>query len=157
MVHHQKDYIQQHLNSAQITNTLRHSRYFLISILIICLYIFCVYLLHYQPTELYFNVWFVGTEIMVSLCWLINTLYFKPGQYHLRTAHRWLNTQCLLIGACIAIGIYTIYIYLPSVNAQFTAIQALTLSALLLIVTQAFGLTFLTKNQSNFCLSFFLF
>lgn len=154
MIHHQKDYIQQHLNSAQITNTLRHSRYFLISILIICLYIFCVYLLHYQPTELYFNVWFVGTEIMVSLCWLINTLYFKPGQYHLRTAHRWLNTQCLLIGACIAIGIYTIYIYLPSVNAQFTAIQALTLSALLLIVTQAFGLTFLTQKPSYFCLVF---
>lgn len=154
MVNNQVDYIQQHINSAQISNTLRHSRYFLISVLIICLYIFCVYLLHYQPSELYFNLWFIGTEVVVSLCWLINTQYFKHEQYNIENADRWLNIQCLIIGICIAMGIYCIYIYLPSVNAQFEAIEALTLSALLLIVTQAFGLTFLTQKPSYFCLVF---
>ena len=154
MVHSQDDYIQHHLNSAQVANTLRHSRYFLISILIICFYIFCVYLLHYGPSDLYFNLWFITTEIIVSICLLINTIYFKPNHYNPNTAHTWLNTQFLIVGICIALGIYTIYSYLPMINHDFLEIEALTLSALLLIVTQAFGLTFLTQKMSYFYLVF---
>ncbi|ANF82219.1 histidine kinase [Acinetobacter sp. NCu2D-2] len=154
MVHHQDDFIQHHLNSAQIANTLRHSRYFLISILIICLYIFCLYLLQYGSSDLYFNLWFLLTEIIVSSCLLINSIYFKPNHYQPQNADRWLNIQCLIVGICISIGIYTIYTYLPQVNANFSNIEALTLSALLLIVTQAFGLTFLTQKLAYFCLVF---
>lgn len=154
MVDKQDDYIQQHLHHAQIANTLRHSRYFLISIMVICLYIFCIYHLQYRPSNTYFNTWFILTELLVSMCWLVSTLYFKPEQYDLKGAHRWLQIQSLAVGSCIAVGIYTIYYYLPQANPAFEDIEALTLSALLLIVTQAFGLTYLTQKLSYFCLVF---
>ncbi|WP_244782639.1 bifunctional diguanylate cyclase/phosphodiesterase [Acinetobacter sp. F-1] len=154
MVDKQDDYIQQHLHHAQIANTLRHSRYFLISIMVICLYIFCIYHLQYRPSNTYFNTWFILTELLVSICWLVSTLYFKPEQYDLKGAHRWLQIQSLAVGSCIAVGIYTIYYYLPQANPAFEDIEALTLSALLLIVTQAFGLTYLTQKLSYFCLVF---
>ncbi|MDM1342891.1 EAL domain-containing protein [Acinetobacter pseudolwoffii] len=154
MVDKQDDYIQQHLHHAQIANTLRHSRYFLISIMVICLYIFCIYHLQYRPSNTYFNTWFILTELLVSMCWLMSTLYFKPEQYDLKGAHRWLQIQSLAVGSCIAVGIYTIYYYLPQANPAFEDIEALTLSALLLIVTQAFGLTYLTQKLSYFCLVF---
>ncbi|ENW87443.1 hypothetical protein F906_00683 [Acinetobacter pseudolwoffii] len=154
MVDKQDDYIQQHLHHAQIANTLRHSRYFLISIMVICHYIFCIYHLQYRPSNTYFNTWFILTELLVSMCWLVSTLYFKPEQYDLKGAHRWLQIQSLAVGSCIAVGIYTIYYYLPQANPAFEDIEALTLSALLLIVTQAFGLTYLTQKLSYFCLVF---
>lgn len=105
MIHNQDDYIQQQLNSAQIVNTIRHSRYFLISILLVCLYIFCIYQLHYHPADNYLNLWFILTEMVVCMCWLISTVYFKPNEFKLETAHRWLQIQCLLVGICISTGI----------------------------------------------------
>ncbi|WP_347454806.1 EAL domain-containing protein [Acinetobacter thermotolerans] len=154
MINNQDDYIQQHLNSAQIVNTVRHSRYFLLSILLVCLYIYCIYQLHYHPADSYFNLWFILTEIVVSMCWLISTIHFKPNAYKLETAHRWLQTQCLLVGICIAVGLFTIYFHLPQVNPAFEQVEALTLTGLLIMVTQAFGLTYLTQKLSYFCLVF---
>ncbi|MFV5404174.1 EAL domain-containing protein [Acinetobacter sp. 228] len=155
MVDNPDDYIQQHLHDAQIANTLRHSRYFLLSIMVICLYIFCIYHIQYRPSNTYFNIWFILTELLVSMCWLASTLYFKPEHYNQKNAHRWLQFQSLAVGICIAAGIFTIYYYLPQANPAFNDIEALTLSALLLIVTQAFGLTYLTQKLSYFCLAFF--
>jgi len=154
MIDNQEAYIKEHLHRAQIANTLRHSRYFLLSIMIICLYIFCVYHIQYSLSNSYFNLWFILTEITVSMCWLINTLYFKPEQYQLKNAHYWLQIQSLAVGCCIASGISLIYYYLPQANINFDEIEALTLSALLLIVTQAFGLTYLTQKLSYFSLVF---
>lgn len=150
----QYDYIKQYNNTAQIANTLRLSRYFLVSILIVCLYIFCIYQINFNASSLYFNLWLITTELVASFCWLISTVYFKPNQYDLKTAHRWLQFQCLIIGTLIAAGIFIIYYYLPLVNPNFQDIQALTLSALLLIVTQTFGLTYLTQKLNYFCLAF---
>ncbi|ATO19867.1 histidine kinase [Acinetobacter sp. LoGeW2-3] len=154
MIHNQDDYIQQHLNSAQIVNTIRHSRYFLISILLVCLYIFCIYQLHYHPADSYLNLWFILTEMVVCMCWLISTIYFKPNEFKLENAHRWLQIQCLLVGICISAGIFTLYVHLPLVNPSFELIEALTLTGLLVMVTQAFGLTYLTQKLSYFCLVF---
>lgn len=154
MENDQYDYIRQYNHTAQIANTLRLSRYFLVSILIVCLYIFCIYQIYFGASALYFNLWFIITELFASFCWLISTVYFKPKQYDLKQAHRWLQFQCLSIGALIAGGISIIYYYLPSINPSFAEIQALTLSALLLIVTQTFGLTYLTQKLNYFCLAF---
>jgi diguanylate cyclase (GGDEF)-like protein/PAS domain S-box-containing protein len=154
MTDNQYDFIKQYNYTAQIENTLRLSRYFLISILIICLYIFCIYQIYFNAPDFYFNLWFIATELFASMCWLISTVYFKPHQFCLKTAHRWLQFQCFSIGTLIASGIFILYYYLPSVNPHFTDIQALTLSALLLIVTQTFGLTYLTQKLNYFCLAF---
>ncbi len=154
MTKNQYEYIKQYNHAAQIANTIRLSRYFLVSILIVCLYIFCIYQIYFTADSLYFNLWFIITELFTSLCWLISTSYFKPKQYKLSTAHRWLQFQCFAIGSLIAAGIYIIYYYLPAINPNFQDIQALTLSALLLIVTQTFGLTYLTQKLNYFCLAF---
>lgn len=154
MTINQNEYIRQHIYAAQIANTIRYSRFFLISILIICLYIFSIYAIYYGPSPLYFNIWFVFTELFVSACWLISTIYFKPEQYAANTANRWIQFQCLTVGSLVASGIFLIYYYLPSLDSDFQPIQALTLSALLLIVTQAFGLTYLTQKLNYFCLAF---
>src|SRR5690606_3960875 len=108
----------------------------------------------YRPSNTYFNIWFILTELLVSMCWLASTLYFKPEHYNQKNAHRWLQFQSLAVGISIAAGIFTIYYYLPQANPAFNDIEALTLSALLLIVTQAFGLTYLTQKLSYFCLAF---
>ena len=150
----QYDFIKQYNYAAQIENTLRLSRYFLISILIICLYIFCIYQIYFNQSDFYFNLWFVSIELFSSFCWLISTVYFKPQQYSLKTAHHWLQFQCFSVGSLIAAGIFILYYYLPSINPNFTDIQALTVSALLLIVTQTFGLTYLTQKLNYFCLAF---
>ncbi|MCW8038961.1 MULTISPECIES: EAL domain-containing protein [Acinetobacter] len=154
MTDDQYDYIKQYNHAAQIENTLRLSRYFLLSILIICLYIFCIYQIYFNTVNFYFNFWFIFTELFASFCWLISTAYFKPHQFDLKIAHRWLQFQCFSIGALISAGIFIIYYYLPSINPNFADIQALTLSALLLIVTQTFGLTYLTQKLNYFCLAF---
>ena len=39
----QDEYINQHVSAAQITNTIRLSRFFLVSIVIVSLYIYCIY------------------------------------------------------------------------------------------------------------------
>ena len=154
MTDDQYDYIKQCNHTAQIANTLRLSRYFLVSILVICLYLFCIYQIYFSSPSFYFNLWFIITELFASFCWLISTTFFKPNHYDLKVANRWIQFQCLSIGVLIAAGIFIIYYHLPAINPNFTDIQALTLSALLLIVTQTFGLTYLTQKLNYFCLAF---
>lgn len=154
MTEDQYEYTKQYNHVAQIANTLRLSRYFLTSTLIVCLYIFCIYQIYFQATSVAFNIWFFGTEIIVSLFWLISTVHFKPDQYQLNTAHRWLQLQCFVVGCLIASGIYLLYYHLPLINIHFEQLHALTLSALLLIVTQSFSLTYLTQKLNYFCLTF---
>lgn len=150
----QDEYIQQHIEAAQIINTIRYSRFYLVSILIVCLYIFSIYQFFFSPDALYFNLWFVITEIFISLCWLVGSVYFNSEDVPLKRAHFWNQFQSLSVGSLIAIGISLIYFYLPSVNPNFSKIEALTLSALLLIVSQAFSLTYLTQKLHYFCLAF---
>ena len=154
MTEDQYEYIKQYSHTAQIANTLRLSRYFLTSILIVCLYIFCIYQIYFHTETSIFNIWFIGTEIIVSLFWLVSTVYFKPGQYQLTAAHRWLQLQCFIVGCLIASGIYILFYHLPQINLHFEQIHALTLSALLLIVSQSFSLTYLTQKLNYFCLTF---
>ena len=118
MTYKQDEYIKQYNHTAQIANTIRHSRYFLVSILIICLYIFSIYQIFYKSPSLYFNIWFIFTEVFVSLCWLMSTVYFKPEQYSLMIAHRWLQFQCFSVGTLIASGIFLIFYYLTFIYLQ---------------------------------------
>lgn len=150
----QEEYIKQHVSAAQITNTIRLSRFFLVSILIVSLSVYCIYQFYFTKPSFYFNLWFIATELLSCLSLLIISLYFKPHHFALNHAHRWLQFQCLAIGSCIAIGIGLIYYYLPQYNPNFSHVNALTLSALLLIVSQAFALTFLTQRLNYFCLAF---
>ena len=150
----QDEYIKQHVSAAQITNTIRLSRFFLVSILIVSLSVYCIYQFYFTKPSFYFNLWFIATELLSCLSLLIISLYFKPHHFALNHAHRWLQFQCLAIGSCIAIGIGLIYYYLPQYNPNFSHVNALILSALLLIVSQAFALTFLTQRLNYFCLAF---
>ena len=106
MIEDQYEYIQQHNHAAQIANTIRLSRYFLISILIVCLYIFCIYHFYSSISAPYFYTWFFSTEIIVCMFWLVSTVHFKPGLYNLSHAHRWLQIQCFTVGCLVATGIY---------------------------------------------------
>ena len=150
----QDEYVKQHVSAAQITNTIRLSRFFLVSILIVSLYVYCIYQFYFTKPSFYFNLWFIATELLSCLSLLIISIYFKPHNFTLNHAHRWLQFQCLAIGSSIAIGIGLIYYYLPQYNPDFSYVNALILSALLLIVSQAFALTFLTQRLNYFCLAF---
>ncbi|TCB50334.1 bifunctional diguanylate cyclase/phosphodiesterase [Acinetobacter sp. ANC 4779] len=150
----QDEYIKEHVSAAQITNTIRLSRFFLVSIMILSLYVYCIYAFYFTKPSFYFNLWFIATELLSCLSLLIISIYFKPHHFTLHHAHRWLQFQCLAIGSCIAVGIGVIYYYLPQYNPNFSEVNALILSALLLIVSQAFALTFLTQRLNYFCLAF---
>ncbi|CAB1215492.1 EAL domain-containing protein [Acinetobacter bouvetii] len=150
----QDEYIKQHVSAAQITNTIRLSRLFLISILIVSAYVYGIYQFYFSKPSFYLNLWFTGTELFSCICLLISSIFFKTDQFSLNHAHRWIQFQCLTIGCCIAIGITLFYYYLPQYNQNFNPINALVLSALLIIVSQAFALTFLTQRLGYFCLAF---
>lgn len=154
MLETKNEFIHEHIEAAQVINTIRYSRFYLVSILIICLYIFSIYQFFYSAKAFYFNLWFIFTEIFLSLCWLVSTSYFNSEDIPLKRAHLWNQFQCLASGTLVAIGISLIYYYLPSVNPEFNGMAALTLSALLLVVSQAFSLTYLTQKLNYFCLSF---
>ena len=142
------------LRAAQIHNSIRHIQLFLASILIIFLYVYCVYQFNFSHFSVYFNIWFFLTACCVSLFWLLTALWFKSEQYQVSQAHRWVQFLCISVGSLIAIGIALIYYYLPEVNPNFEPVHALTLSALMLIVTQTLALTFLTQRLDYFCLIF---
>lgn len=150
----QDEYIKQHVSASQINNTVRLSRFFIVSILIVSAYVYGIYQFYFAKPSFYFNLWFIGTELLCCLCLLINSVYFKPDQFSLAHAHRWLQVQNLVIGSCIASGMGLVYYYLPLYNLAFSHVHALILSALLLIVSQAFALTFLTQRLTYFCLAF---
>lgn len=150
----QDEYIKQHVSASQINNTVRLSRFFIVSILIVSAYVYGIYQFYFAKPSFYFNLWFIGTELLCCLCLLINSVYFKPDQFSLAHAHRWLQVQNLVIGSCIASGMGLVYYYLPLYNPAFSHVHALILSALLLIVSQAFALTFLTQRLTYFCLAF---
>ena len=154
MLDEKNEYIRAHINAAQITNTIRYSRFFLVSMLIICLYVFSIYHLFFNAPSYYFNLWFVITEVSLSVAWLITTIYFGKDGYSHKAAHYWNLVVCLYTGCLISIGISLIYFYLPLQNPNFDYLQALPLSALLLIVSQAFALTYLTQKVNYFCLTF---
>ncbi len=142
------------LQAAQIHNSIRHIQLFLVSILIIFLYVYCVYQFNFSHFSLYFNIWFLLTELFVGSFWILTTTRFKFKQYTISQAHHWVQFLCLGIGILIATGISLIYYYLPQVNPSFEPVHALTLSALMLIVTQTLALTFLTQRLDYFCLIF---
>jgi len=150
----QDEYVKQHVSAAQITNTIRLSQFFLVSILIVSLYVYCIYQFYFTKPSFYFNLWFITTELLSCLSLLITSIYFKPHNFALNHAHRWLQFQCWVIGCCIAVGTSLIYYYLPQYNPNFSYVNALILSALLLIVSQSFALTFLTQRLNYFCLAF---
>lgn len=154
MVDTKQAYIQEHIEAAQVINTIRYSRFYLVSVLIICLYIFSIYQFLYSINAFYFNLWFIFTEIFLSLCWLVNSIYFNSEDIPLKRANLWNQFQCFSTGSLVAVGISLIYFYIPSVNPEFSRMSALTLSALLLVVSQAFSLTYLTQKLNYFCLSF---
>ena len=49
----QDEYINQHVSAAQITNTIRLSRFFLVSIVIVSLYIYCIYQFYFAKPSFY--------------------------------------------------------------------------------------------------------
>ena len=150
----QDEYINQHVSAAQITNTIRLSRFFLVSIVIVSLYIYCIYQFYFAKPSFYLNLWFISTTLFYCFSLLMTSIYFKPRNFSLKHAHRWLQFQFLAIGSCIGAGIALIYYYLPQYNHDFNPVHGLMLSALLLIVSQAFALTFLTQRLNYFCLAF---
>ena len=81
---------------------------------------FCIYHIQYSPSNTYFNTWFILTELLVSMCWLVSTLYFKPEQYNQKSAHRWLQIQSLAVGLSIAAGIlqFTITCHKPILHLK---------------------------------------
>lgn len=148
------EYIQKHVNAAQITNTIRLSRFFLVSILIVSLYIYSIYQFYFTQPSFYLNLWFMVIVLIGSFSLIITTIYFKPQRFTLNQAHRWLQVQFFIMGLCIAVGVALIYYYLPHYNPNFSPIAGLILSALLLIVSQTFALTFLTHRLNDFSLIF---
>ena len=147
----QDELLQQYLDAAQITNTIRLIRFFLVSILIVCLYVFFVYQFSFAHSAHYFNLWFILTELTIGSCLLLTAIHFKKGQYQLAHAHTWLKLVCGLIGVAIAIGVSLLYYFLPQQNPELSNYEAIILAALLIIVSQTFALTFLTQRLSYFC------
>ncbi|AXY56180.1 EAL domain-containing protein [Acinetobacter chinensis] len=144
--------LEQHIRAAQITNTIRFIRLYLVSIFIACIYTFCLYQFYFSQTSVYFNSWFIITAVSVSSMLMITTLYFKKGQFSPQTGNYWLKFVCLMTGILIAIGIALLYYYLPSINPDFSEFHALILSGLLILVSQTFALTYLTQRLSFFLL-----
>lgn len=147
----QDELLQQYLYAAQITNTIRLLRFFLVSIAIVCLYVFFIYQYSFAHSSIYFNVWFILTELTIGSCLLLTAVHFKAGQYQLEHAHSWLKLVCFLTGTAIAFGVSLLYYYLPQHNLELSSYEAIILAALLIIVSQTFALTFLTQRLSYFC------
>ena len=147
----QDDLFQQYLNAAQITNTIRLIRFFLVSILVVCLYVFFIYQISFAHSSPYLNIWFILTELTIGSCLLLTAIHFKAGQYQLQQADRWLKLVCFLIGTAIAVGVSLLYYFLPHQNPELNIHEAIILAALLIIVSQIFALTFLTQRLSYFC------
>ena len=147
----QDDLFQQYLNAAQITNTIRLIRFFLVSILVVCLFVFFIYQISFAHSSPYLNIWFILTELTIGSCLLLTAIHFKAGQYQLQQADRWLKLVCFLIGTAIAVGVSLLYYFLPHQNSELNIHEAIILAALLIIVSQIFALTFLTQRLSYFC------
>ena len=147
----QDDLFQQYLNAAQITNTIRLIRFFLVSILVVCLFVFFIYQISFAHSSPYLNIWFILTELTIGSCLLLTAIHFKAGQYQLQQADRWLKLVCFLIGTAIAVGVTLLYYFLPHQNPELNIHEAIILAALLIIVSQIFALTFLTQRLSYFC------
>ena len=143
--------VKQHVNVAQITNTIRLSRFFVLSILIVSLYVYVIYQFNFSKPSPYFNLWFIATEILGGLSLIITSIYFKPRNFVLKYAHRWIQLQCLILGSCIGVGISLLYYDLPQYNTAFNPTHGLILSALLMIVTQSVALLCLTQRLNYFC------
>lgn len=147
----QDELLQQYLYAAQITNTIRLIRFFLVSVLIVCLYVFFIYQISFSQSSPYLNIWFILTELTIGSCLLLTAIHFKAGQYQLQQADRWLKLVCFLIGTAIAVGVSLLYYFLPHQNPELNIHEAIILAALLIIVSQIFALTFLTQRLSYFC------
>ena len=147
----QDELLQQYLNAAQITNTIRLIRFFLVSVLIVCLFVFFIYQISFAHSSPYLNIWFILTELTIGSCLLLTAIHFKAGQYQLQQADRWLKLVCFLIGTAIAVGVSLLYYFLPHQNPELNIHEAIILAALLIIVSQIFALTFLTQRLSYFC------
>ncbi len=78
----QDELLQQYLDAAQITNTIRLIRFFLVSILIACLYVFFIYQISFSHSSTYLNIWFILTELTIGSCLLFTAVHFKAGQYN---------------------------------------------------------------------------
>lgn len=146
--------LHRHLKAVQISYSMSHIRFVLVSLLILNFYIFCTYHYNFSQHSFYLNFWFFTSEFLLSLFWLISTVYFNPQSYSVKLVHRWISGVCLSIGCMVAAGVVCIYYYLPSISEQFSFIDALVLSALLVIVTQTLCLTYLTQRISYFYLVF---
>ena len=110
----QDELLQQYLNAAQITNTIRLIRFFLVSVLIVCLYVFFIYQISFSQSSPYLNIWFILTELTIGSCLLLTAIHFKAGQYQLQQADRWLKLVCFLIGTAIAVGVTLLYYFFTS-------------------------------------------
>ena len=146
--------LDRHLQTAQISHSISHLRFLISSLLILNFYIFCAYHYNFSQDSFYFNLWFFVSEFILSIFWLVNTVYFNPKNHSAKHAHRWIQSICLSIGLLVAAGVVCIYYYLPSLSGNFNYTNSLLLSALLVIVTQTVCLTYLTQRISYFCLVF---
>ncbi len=125
---------------------------FLVSILIVCLYVFFIYQISFSQSSPYLNIWFILTELTIGSCLLLTAIHFKTGQYQLQHADRWLKLVCFLIGTAIAVGVTLLYYFLPHQNPELNIHEAIILAALLIIVSQTFALTFFNTTLELFLL-----
>ena len=75
----QDELLQQYLDAAQITNTIRLIRFFLVSILVVCLFVFFIYQISFAHSSPYLNIWFILTELTIGSCLLFTAIHFKTG------------------------------------------------------------------------------
>lgn len=141
------------LYTEQINNILTSIRYFLVSIFCVCLCIYSIFHIFYGYSFL-LSTWFNCTELIILFFLGVSSFKFQSNQYSYLEANIWIMFICFFTGFTIAIGSSLLYLHLPNTLAYLPFYQSLSLSALLIILSLVFALTFLAQKINYFLLFF---
>ena len=151
----QENELYDHVDTAHIRSSIRHSKALLINLFLLCIFDYLLYRLFYSPVSSFaFNLWIILSSIFFITCFYISHHFFENKAYTLKTANRWLQCVCLGSGCIIGMGILLILYNLTQLIPPISAAHILTLSSLLYIITGVICLTYLTYSLRYFFLAF---
>lgn len=142
------------VTAVQVKTVAHHLRYFLLWVLFACSYNIFIYYSYFDQLSYYYNVWLIGTAIVIILGSILTRVLTASKNVSTFNLDAWCQLICLIVGACIGIGVAVINRCLVIENSKILDSHLIVLTGLLLCISYIMAIVYLAQRLRYFLFVF---
>ncbi|WP_179998450.1 EAL domain-containing protein [Acinetobacter sp. YH12239] len=146
----QGEHVSNSVLDSQIKSATSNLHFFLAWVLFACIYNQLIYFFYFKSFSIPYTIWLIIFTTILLICFCFTLFFNKSNQISIFNLDMWAQLVCLITGAGLAIGIYTVLQLIPEHNPEVKDIHMLTLAGLMLSIVYTFAILFLSQRLRYF-------